>query len=96
MKACNYTCKTCTGGTKTNCSTCSAGTGRTFDGTNSCPCDNGTYDNGSSVCAGNDFTLIIACHYTCKTCSSGNTNTKCDSCETANMRLSVANGICAC
>lgn len=47
---CHYTCAVCSGGAATNCLFCTADAHRTYNSTtNTCPCNTGYYDNGTST-----------------------------------------------
>lgn len=85
---CHYTCKTCNGGTSSQCITCLSTSFRTHT-SNSCPCNSGYYDAGAAVC--------VICHYTCRTATcTGATATTCATCNAAKMRTYIAGTTCGC
>lgn len=43
--ACHYSCLTCSGGTKIDCDSCNSDNKRSNMISNSCPCEEGYYDN---------------------------------------------------
>jgi hypothetical protein len=83
---CDITCKTCSGGTASDCTSCDSVFFRTFY-INSCPCNDGYYHNSIATCA--------VCSYTCKTCS-GSGTLKCLTCENAKFRYIQSDSSCQC
>ena len=85
---CQYSCKTCNGGTSSQCSSCLSTNFRTYV-INACPCNTGYYDAGASVC--------VSCHYTCRTATCTNSGaTQCATCNSAKFRTYLANSSCGC
>ena len=71
---CHYSCSYCSGPLSTDCLFCTADAFRSLDTTaNTCPCDDGYYDNGTSL------ELCQPCHPYCLTCSN-NTASSCFTC----------------
>jgi hypothetical protein len=73
--------------TGSRCLTCNTTAQRAFHAaTNSCPCNNGFYDNAALVC--------LQCNYTCSTCTN---NRSCLTCNITRFRtINSLTGLCVC
>jgi hypothetical protein len=85
---CHYSCRTCNGGTSSQCASCLLTNQRTHN-INSCPCNVGYYDAGASLC--------VSCHYTCRsaTCTNSGAN-QCATCSAAQLRTYLPDSSCGC
>lgn len=69
------------------CLSCEPADKRYDDMNSSCPCIDGYYHNNSETC--------VKCHYTCETCTGGQSN-KCVTCDSNNYRLMDSSNKCLC
>jgi len=87
---CHYSCKTCNGGTASQCTSCLSTNFRTHN-VNSCPCNQGYFNPNAAIC--------VICHYTCRTgsasCTSG-ASTGCTACNSAKFRTYLGTSACGC
>ena len=77
---CHYSCKTCNGGTSSNCLTCSDS--RELSRTGSCECPKGTFE------ASKDPFKCTICYETCTQC------TAIDNCTICNEPVAPSKGLC--
>ena len=80
---CSNSCETCSG-TNTACVTCA---GTTRNSAPTCSCMNRYYDDGLHA-------DCVACHYSCLTCSNGDSCLTCD--MTKNRIISLSSDLCVC
>ena len=80
---CHYSCANCSGAGATGCLTCDASKNRTLTSAHACQCNDGLYDNGSTL-------QCQPCDVSCTTCT--NSTTSCSTCSVNNNRDTVVTG----